>query len=164
MSLLKFIPLFRTDQESLARISVRLEKSDVKSSMLFVLLIEYSLAFGDIELYDVIVAEIKKHKEIDELNFQLWFPSQSSLDSYCIRNVVKDSGFTLQGINFTNRYREYRKQIIKQVNQAINLHPEVKDFVNPYILCLSSRHHRNLPDPILWRRRLVTFNEKGLAE
>jgi len=157
----KFVPLFRRDKNRLIEVTSKSEDHKESSSHLMVILAEYALVFGMIGCYRFISSICNEHEAFKELELQLWFPENDGIDNYYSENIMKKNGVVMTAISIPQNYREYRKEIANQMNFISKSFASECQEILPAISSLASRHFRNLPFSIIWRKEIMLFDENG---
>jgi hypothetical protein len=146
-----FFPLFKSNYETLVDYHFRLKKQDEKSSMLLVLLADWSVILDSKEAYNDIHNIIKLFE--NKLNLQIWFPKLETEDNFLKNGYSRKSGKVKHSVVLYDLLEDYKKEIIEEVE----LFSAEKDFRvlkigYDLIFSITSRYHRELPFPYFWRR------------
>jgi len=153
-----FFPLFRTNYENLVDYFIGTKEQDEKSTMLLTLLTDWSAILDCTEAYDDL-QEILKLFDY-KLNLQIWFPKSETDEFYLNHGYSRKSGKVKHSIILYDSIIDYQKEL----KEEVDLFSPEKDFSVmkvgfDLIFTITSRYHRELPFPFLWRR-LINTNEK----
>jgi hypothetical protein len=146
-----FFPLFKSNYETLVDYHFRLKKQDEKSSMLLVLLADWSVILDSKEAYNDIHNIMKLFE--NKLNLQIWFPKLETENNFLNNGYSRNSGKVKHSITLYDSLEDYKNEIIEEVE----LFSAEKDFNvlkigYDLIFSITSRYHRDLPFPYFWRR------------
>ena len=150
-----FFPLFRTNYENLVDYYIGTKKQDEKSTMLLTLLADWSAILNSKETYVDLQKIIKLFD--NQLNLQIWFPKPETEKMYFNNGYSKNSGKVKHSVVLYKSIEDYKKEVIEEVE----LFSEEKKFkiINigyDLIFSITSRYHRELPFPYMWRRLIKT--------
>ncbi|WP_310992083.1 hypothetical protein [Aequorivita marina] len=149
----RFFPLFLTNFDKLVDIENGDDVCDIDSSMLLILLIEYSVVLNEGHLYNSL-REIIKEK-FPDLNLQIWFATKETEDLFCRKPYDRDTGAVKHSVEVYEKLEDYRTEMIEEVELFV---PEDKFriFTDGFDIIghLASRHYRAQPFPIYWRSLL----------
>ena len=146
----KTLPLFRTNFDRLVDINNGDEKSEVDSSMILVILLEYAILLDDSELYDEIKSLVKDY--LPKLNLQIWFATEEVESFFCSKKYSQSEGTLKHSIEIYENLEDYKKEIVEEIDLFIK--EENFEFYSSGFLLIAhiaSRHFRAQPFPIYWR-------------
>ena len=148
--LTKFFPLFHTNFDKLLEIETGAQKAKVTSSMLLVMLAEYSVILDDRGLYNLIRSTISK--DFPEVDLQIWFPESDTDALYYNGKSFSDTGSTKNTIELYEDFDKYKAEMIEEV-KMFTVEKEMSIFKNNfyYLGFIVSRHFRTYPLPYFWR-------------
>lgn len=149
----KIFPLFVTNFDKLIDIENGDDVSEIDSSMLLTLLIEYSVVLNEEQLYHSLKEII--NEQFPDLNLQIWFTSKETEDVFCRRNYDRDSGTVKHSIEVYENMEDYKKELNEELELFVaenkfSIFTEGFDIIGH----IASRHYRCQPFPIYWRSLL----------
>ena len=150
-----FFPLFKTNYENLVDYYMGTKKQDEKSTMLLTLLADWSALLDSKEAYDDLQNIIKLFD--NKLNLQIWFPKLETEKFYLNNGYSRASGKVKHSITLYRYIEDYKKEIIEEVELfTVEKKFKIMDISYDLIFSITSRYHRELPFPFIWRRLVKT--------
>jgi len=148
--LLKRRPLFSNSYEELSEVEAGKREVEMKSSTLLPILLEWIAIFDAEEVYKQ-VREMY-YEFFKEVNLQIWYPDEQLEDFMYQEDASNFSGSTRHSIVLPEKFSDFKQQILKDMEQEV----DIKSFsfykYNFLILSfISSRHFRTPIPPRLWR-------------
>lgn len=159
----KRFPLFRTNFDKLVDIHNGDDVSEIDSSMILVILLEYAILFEDEELYKEIRSLINDN--FPKVNLQIWFCTESIESFFCSKNYSRGEGTLKHSINVYDDIQMYKEEIAQETELFIK-EDKFEFYTSGFHLIphLSSRHFRGQPFPVFWRlpikRNMDKLNSK----
>ncbi|RIV68942.1 hypothetical protein [Flagellimonas aequoris] len=146
----KRFPLFRTNFDKLVDIHNGDIDSEIDSSTILIILLEYSVLFEDEELYKEIRSLINDN--FPKVNLQIWFCTEDVERFFCAKNYSQGEGTLKHSINIYDEIKEYKKEITEEVDLFIK-EDKFEFYTSGFHLIphISSRHFRGQPFPVFWR-------------
>ncbi|WP_299664763.1 hypothetical protein [uncultured Polaribacter sp.] len=150
-----FFPLFKTNYEDLVDYYMGTKKQDEKSTMLLTLLADWSALLDSKEAYDDLQNILKIFD--NKLNLQIWFPKLDTEKFYLNNGYSRTSGKLKHSITLYKSIEDYKKEIIEEVELFSEERKfKIMDISYDLIFSITSRYHRELPFPFIWRRLVKT--------
>ena len=150
-----FFPLFKTNYEDLVNYYLGTKKQDEKSTMLLTLLADWSALLDSKEAYDDLQNILKLFD--NKLNLQIWFPKPETEKFYLNNGYSRASGKVKHSITLYKSIEDYKKEIIEEVKLfSVEKKFKIMDISYDLIFSITSRYHRELPFPYIWRRLVKT--------
>ncbi len=146
----KFFPLFRTNFDKLVDIHNGDDISEVDSTMILPIIVEYALLLNDDQLYQDVRTLV--NKTFPKVNLQLWFATEDTEECFCRTNYSAQKGKLKHSITLYENMEDYEKEIIEEIDLFIKeVTFEVYKTGFNFLLHLASRHFRAQPFPAFWR-------------
>lgn len=150
-----FFPLFKTNYENLVDYYMGTKKQDEKSTMLLTLLADWSALLNSKDAYDDLQNILKLFD--NKLNLQIWFPKLETEKFYLNNGYSRASGKVKHSITLYKSIEDYKKEIIEEVVLFSEEKKfKIMDISYDLIFSITSRYHRELPFPFIWRRLVKT--------
>jgi hypothetical protein len=150
-----FFPLFKTNYENLVDYYMGTKKQDEKSTMLLTLLADWSALLNSKDAYDDLQNILKLFD--NKLNLQIWFPKLETEKFYLNNGYSRASGKVKHSITLYKSIEDYKKEIIEEVVLFSEERKfKIMDISYDLIFSITSRYHRELPFPFIWRRLVKT--------
>jgi hypothetical protein len=149
----KSFPLFRTNFDKLVDIHFGDDVSEVESSTILVIILEYAIALNDKDLYDQIRSLIQDR--FPKLNLQIWFATEDIEAFFCSKTYSQNEGTLKHSIHIYKDIEEYKKEVFEEMNLFIK-EDKFKFYKSGFHLMghLASRHFRGQPFPVFWRKAI----------
>ncbi|NQY07417.1 MAG: hypothetical protein HRT68_14785, partial [Flavobacteriaceae bacterium] len=151
----KFFPLFRTNFDKLVDIHNGDEKSEVDSSMMLIILLEYIVLLDDSELYEKFKSTLSI---LPKINLQIWFPTEEVENVFCSKEYSHGFGKLKHSIEVYDDMNQYKKEIIDEIELFI-VENKFEFYTKEFHLIghVASRHFRGQPFPIFWRHLIKQY-------
>ena len=146
----KTFPLFRTNFDRLVEIKNSDEKSEVDSSMILVILLEYTILLDDSKLYDEIKSLV--NNKFPKVNLQIWFATEEVESFFCSKRYSQNEGTLKHSIQVFEDLGDYKNEIVEEMDLFIK-EKDFEFYTSGFHIIghIASRHFRAQPFPIFWR-------------
>ena len=146
----KFFPLFRKSYDKLVDIHNGDEECEIQSSMIVLILAEYTLVLKDEDLYQF-VRKIPTEL-FPDLNLQIWFPLEEMENKICVQDYSRGEGTLKHSVTIYENVEEYKKEMVSEM-ELFGPEKDFKIFKHSFdiVAHVASRHYKSQPFPLTWR-------------
>lgn len=143
-------PLFRTNFDRLVDITNGDEKSEVDSSMILVILLEYAILLDNSNLYEEIKSLV--NNTFSKVNLQIWFATDEVELFFSSKKYSQNEGALKHSVEIYETLEDYKNEIADEMDLFIK-EKNFKFYTLGFHLIghVASRHYRAQPFPIFWR-------------